>query len=109
MLCGEGDAISLTPNPRVAGFNPFIGNVGLSYIRGRLNLRASVNYRHTYLDGYNVNESRASPFPSCVIPLQLASSGISPGESLLSLHFMIRRCAIEGVEQFQVLLAIRPR
>ena len=56
---GSGTAIALTPNPRVAGFNPFIGNVGISYIRHRLNLRASYNYRHRYLTGFNANESRA--------------------------------------------------
>jgi TonB-dependent receptor len=57
---GAGNAIALAPNPRVAGFNPFIGNVGISYIRNRLNLRASFNYRHRYLVGFNANESRAT-------------------------------------------------
>jgi hypothetical protein len=57
---GSGSAISLAPNPRVAGFNPFIANVGLSYIRGRLNLRATYNYRDKYLAGFNANESRAT-------------------------------------------------
>ncbi len=56
---GAGSAISLAPNPRVAGFNPFIANVGISYIRDRWNLRASYNYRHRYLVGFNANESRA--------------------------------------------------
>jgi iron complex outermembrane recepter protein len=56
---GSGGAIALAPNPRVAGFNPFIGNAGVSYIRNRLNLRASYNYRHRYLSGFNANESRA--------------------------------------------------
>lgn len=56
---GSGGAIALAPNPRVAGFNPFIGNIGVSYIRSRVNLRASYNYRHRYLTGFNVNESRA--------------------------------------------------
>ncbi|MBI5693134.1 MAG: TonB-dependent receptor [Verrucomicrobia bacterium] len=59
---GSGTAIALAPNPRVAGFNPFVGNVGISYIRSRLNLRASFNYRHKYLAGFNVNESRATYF-----------------------------------------------
>ncbi len=59
---GAGSAISLAPNPRVAGFNPFIGNVGLSYIQSRVNLRATFNYRHRYLTGYNANESRAGYF-----------------------------------------------
>lgn len=57
---GAGGAISLAPNPRVAGFNPFIGNVGVSYIQSRVNLRATFNYRHKYLTGFNANESRAS-------------------------------------------------
>lgn len=56
---GAGSAISLAPNPRVAGFNPFIGNIGLSYIQSRVNLRATFNYRHKYLTGFNANESRA--------------------------------------------------
>ena len=60
---GTGDAGPLAPNPRVAGFNPFIGNIGLSYIRGRWNLRANLNYRHTYLSTYNANESRAGYTP----------------------------------------------
>ncbi len=57
---GAGSAISLVPNPRVAGFNPFIGNIGLSYIQNKVNLRASFNYRHKYLTGFNANESRAT-------------------------------------------------
>ena len=60
---GAGNAIALAPNPRVAGFNPFIGNIGLSYIQGRVNLRATYNYRHRYLGTFNVNESRAGYFP----------------------------------------------
>ena len=56
---GAGGAIALAPNPRVAGFNPFIGNIGISYIQSRVNLRASFNYRHKYLTSFNANESRA--------------------------------------------------
>jgi TonB-dependent receptor len=56
---GSGTAISLAPNPRVAGFNPFIANAGLSYIQNKLNLRATFNYRHKYLLTFNANESRA--------------------------------------------------
>lgn len=59
---GSGTAISLVPNPRIAGFNPFIANVGVSYIRSKLNLRASFNYRHRYLSAFNANESRAVYF-----------------------------------------------
>jgi TonB-dependent receptor len=57
---GAGNAISLTPNPRVAGFNPFVANVGVSYLRTPWNLRVSYNYRGKYLTGYNANESRAT-------------------------------------------------
>lgn len=57
---GAGSAIALAPNPRVAGFNPLIGNIGVSYIRSKLSLRVSYNYRGRYLTGYNVNESRAT-------------------------------------------------
>jgi len=57
---GAGNAIALAPNPRVAGFNPFIGNIGLSYIQNKVNLRATFNYRHKYLTGFNANESRAT-------------------------------------------------
>ncbi len=57
---GSGGTIALAPNPRVAGFNPFIGNVGISYIQDRVNLRVSYNYRHKYLTGFNANESRAT-------------------------------------------------
>ena len=57
---GAGAAIALAPNPRVAGFNPFIANVGISYIRSKLSLRASYNYRGRYLTGFNANESRAT-------------------------------------------------
>ncbi len=59
---GAGTAIALAPNPRIAGFNPFVANVGVSYIRGRLNLRASYNYRDKYLGTFNANESRAVYF-----------------------------------------------
>ena len=57
---GTGSAIALAPNPRVAGFNPFVANVGVSYIRSRLSLRASFNYRGRYLTGINAIESRAT-------------------------------------------------
>jgi TonB-dependent receptor len=57
---GTGNAIALAPNPRVAGFNPFIANVGVSYIRSRVSLRASFNYRGRYLTGFNAIESRAT-------------------------------------------------
>ena len=56
---GNGDATSLAPNPKMAGFNPFIANIGLSYIQGQWNLRANLNFRGKYLNIYNANESRA--------------------------------------------------
>jgi iron complex outermembrane receptor protein len=59
---GTGSAIALAPNPRVAGFNPLVANAGISYIRSKLNLRASYNYRGRYLSGFNANESRATYF-----------------------------------------------
>lgn len=57
---GAGSAIALAPNPRVAGFNPLVANIGLSYIRNSWSLRVSYNYRGQYLTGYNVNESRST-------------------------------------------------
>jgi hypothetical protein len=57
---GAGGAIALAPNPRIAGFNPFVANIGISYIRNRLNLRGSFNHRGRYLVGFNANESRAT-------------------------------------------------
>jgi TonB-dependent receptor len=57
---GTGNAIALAPNPRVAGFNPFIANVGISYIRQRVNVRVQYNHLGKYLVGFNANESRAT-------------------------------------------------
>ncbi|WP_414665087.1 TonB-dependent receptor [Horticoccus sp. 23ND18S-11] len=57
---GTGTAIALAPNPRVAGFNPFVANVGISYIRNPWSLRVSYNYRGSYLTGFNANESRST-------------------------------------------------
>jgi TonB-dependent receptor len=59
---GAGNSIALAPNPRIAGFNPFVANVGVSYIKGKWNLRASYNYRDKYLASFNANESRAVYF-----------------------------------------------
>ncbi len=55
---GTGAAISLTPTPKIAGFNPINGNAGVSYIRNRISLRFQVNYRGRYLTTYNANDSR---------------------------------------------------
>ena len=57
---GSGNAIALAPNPRVAGFNPFIANLGISYLKQRVNLRVQYNYLGRYLTGFNANESRAT-------------------------------------------------
>ena len=59
---GSGSAISLQPTPKIAGFNPTTGNVGLSYIRNKITLRAQASYRGRYLTTYNVNASRLSYF-----------------------------------------------
>lgn len=56
---GAGNAISLTPAARVAGFNPFVANMGVSYIKDRVSLRVSMNYRDKYLTGLSANEARS--------------------------------------------------
>jgi TonB-dependent receptor len=56
---GDGEVIAVNPSPEMAGFNPFIANIGISYIRNRLNLRASFNYRDRYLVTYNANPARS--------------------------------------------------
>lgn len=55
---GSGGAIGLAPTPKIPGFNPLNANVGLSYIRNKLTLRAQWNYRGRYLLTFNANESR---------------------------------------------------
>ena len=55
---GSGSAISLQATPKIAGFNPTTGNLGLSYIRNKITLRAQATFRGRYLATYNVNESR---------------------------------------------------
>jgi TonB-dependent receptor len=55
---GAGSAISLAPNPKVAGFNPRTGNAGISYIKGKVSVRVQVNHRGQYLTSYNTNASR---------------------------------------------------
>jgi TonB-dependent receptor len=55
---GSGSAIALQPTPKIAGFNPTTGNLGLSYIRNKITLRTQATYRGRYLASYNVNESR---------------------------------------------------
>jgi TonB-dependent receptor len=60
---GNGNALgtgpaALTPPAKIAGFNPFIANLGISYIKGRASVRFQYNMRDRYLVTYNVNESR---------------------------------------------------
>jgi iron complex outermembrane recepter protein len=55
---GAGNAIGAAPQDEVAGFNPRTGNVGISYIRGRISIRAHWNYTDRYLGTYNALVSR---------------------------------------------------
>ncbi len=55
---GAGSAISLAPTSKVAGFNPFIANLGVSYIRDKVSIRFQYNIRGRYLSTFNTNESR---------------------------------------------------
>ena len=55
---GTGSAIALAPTPKVAGFNPRLGNAGVSYIRGKVSVRVQVNHRGQYLSSFNTNISR---------------------------------------------------
>ena len=62
---GNGGAISLTnnntlaaaPTKELAGFVPTNANVGISYIRSGLTVRANVGYRGRFLSSYNANGS----------------------------------------------------
>jgi len=54
----SGAAIALQPTPKIAGFNPTTGNLGLSYIRNQITIRTQATYRGRYLATYNVNASR---------------------------------------------------
>jgi iron complex outermembrane recepter protein len=56
---GTGEALgSLSPTPKIAGFNPLNANAGVSYIRNKLTLRVQMNHRAKYLLTFNANESR---------------------------------------------------
>jgi len=55
---GNGNAVALAPTPKIAGFNPFIANLGVSYIKNKASVRFQFNMRGRYLATYNVNESR---------------------------------------------------
>jgi hypothetical protein len=49
---------ALTSTKEVPGFNPFVANAGVSYIRGGLTLRLQYNYTGRFLRAYNANDSR---------------------------------------------------
>lgn len=55
---GAGTAISLDPTSEVPGFNPVTANVGISYIKNRIDVRLQYNYTGRYLVTYNNNQSR---------------------------------------------------
>jgi TonB-dependent receptor len=55
---GNGNANALAPTPKIAGFNPFVANLGVSYIKNKVSVRLQYNMRGRYLATYNVNESR---------------------------------------------------
>ena len=51
-------AAALAPTPKIAGFNPFIANLGVSYIRNKASVRFQYNVRGRYLATFSANESR---------------------------------------------------
>jgi TonB-dependent receptor len=55
---GNGNAIALAPTAKIAGFNPFVANMGVSYIKDKVSVRFQYNMRGRYLSSYNANESR---------------------------------------------------
>ena len=55
---GTGNALgSLQPTSEIAGFNPTVANLGLSYIKNRATVRIQYNYRSRYLWVYSANQS----------------------------------------------------
>ena len=54
---GTGEA-ALIPPGKIAGFNPFVANLGISYIKGKASVRCQYNMRGRYLVTFNANESR---------------------------------------------------
>jgi iron complex outermembrane recepter protein len=48
----------LTSTNEVPGFNPFIANAGISYIRGRATVRLQYNYTDAFLRAFSANISR---------------------------------------------------
>ena len=47
----------LASTSEVPGFNPFVANAGISYIRNRLTVRVQYNYTGRFLTSYNVRQS----------------------------------------------------
>lgn len=54
---GTGTA-ALIPTSKIAGFNPRVANLGVSYIKNKASVRFQYNMRGRYLATFNVNESR---------------------------------------------------
>lgn len=48
----------LASTSEVPGFNPFVANAGISYIRDRITLRVQYNYTGRFLRSYSANQSR---------------------------------------------------
>ena len=48
---------TLASTSEVPGFNPFIANAGISYIRNRVTVRFQYNYTDRYLISYNQRQS----------------------------------------------------
>jgi TonB-dependent receptor len=61
---GSGAAIALAPTSEVAGFNPEVGNVGISYIKNKVSIRFQFNHAGRYLVTFNANQSRLIYSPS---------------------------------------------
>ncbi|MEY4940726.1 MAG: hypothetical protein RIQ93_2461 [Verrucomicrobiota bacterium] len=55
---GNGNATTLAVVDKIAGFNPFVANLGVSYIKDRVSVRFQYNMRGRYLGTYSANESR---------------------------------------------------
>ena len=55
---GTGTAIALAPTSEVPGFNPVTANLGVSYIKNRINVRLQYNFTGRYLVTFSENQSR---------------------------------------------------
>lgn len=52
-----GNVIAVAPTAEVAGFNPQLANLGLSYIRNKISIRLQFSHRDRYLITYNATDS----------------------------------------------------